>query len=147
MNEAELQTLLRGLLAVSGETEWLEFKHNQAREEEIGEYISALANASALHEKDAGYIVWGIEDFTRKVIGTSFQPRLTKVGNEELEAWLILHLAPRIDFRFHEFSLDGHRIVRQLLAILVASYLAYRITVYLATRPEPPPPDDRSMEG
>jgi len=124
VNEAELQTLLRGLLAVSGETEWLEFKHNQAREEEIGEYISALANASALHEKDVGYIVWGIEDFTRRVVGTSFQPRLTKVGNEELEAWLTLHLAPRIDFRFHEFGLDGHRIV--MLAIPAARHTPVR---------------------
>lgn len=111
MNESELQALLRKLLAFSRESEWLEFKHNQAREEDIGEYVSALANAATLHGKEEGYIVWGIEDGTIKVVGTSFRPHQTKVGNEALEAWLACHLTPRVDFRIYEFSFDGLAVV------------------------------------
>ncbi|MEN9576352.1 MAG: hypothetical protein RL514_4207 [Verrucomicrobiota bacterium] len=111
MTETELQALLRKLLAFSRESEWLEFKHNQAREEEIGEYLSALANGAALLGKEQGYMVWGIEDGTRKVVGTSFRPHQTKVGNEALEAWLACHLTPRIDFRIHEFSFGGQPVV------------------------------------
>lgn len=111
MSEAELQALLKKLLAFSRESEWLEFKHNQAREEEIGEYLSALANGAALHGKEQGYLVWGIEDGTSKVVGTNFHPHQTKVGNEALESWLACHLTPRIDFRIYEFSFGGQPVV------------------------------------
>lgn len=124
MSESELQALLCKLLAFSRESEWLEFKHNQAREEEIGEYLSALANGAALHGKEEGYIVWGIEDGTSKVVGTSFRPHQTKVGNEALEAWLACHLTPRMDFRIHEFSSGGLPVV--LIVVPAASHTPVR---------------------
>jgi predicted HTH transcriptional regulator len=61
-----MQSVVRSLLAQSRETEWLEFKLNDGREEKIGEYLSALSNSAALHEREAGYIVWGVEDRTRR---------------------------------------------------------------------------------
>ncbi|MCX7169696.1 MAG: putative DNA binding domain-containing protein [Proteobacteria bacterium] len=75
--------------------------------EEIGEYLSALSNGAALHGKPFGYIVWGIEDGTRRILGTTFQPRRAKVGNEALENWLLRLLTPRIDLTIHEFERDG----------------------------------------
>lgn len=111
MTESELQALLVKLLASGRESEWLEFKHNQAREEDIGEYLSALANGAALNGKEEGYIVWGVEDGTCEVVGTTFRPHQMKVGNEALEAWLACHLTPRVDFRIHEFSKDGLHVV------------------------------------
>jgi predicted HTH transcriptional regulator len=111
MTEVELQALFRKLITFSRESEWLEFKHNNTREDEIGEYLSALANGAALHGKEQGYIAWGIEDGTSKVVGTSFRPHHTKVGNETLEAWLSCHLTPRIDFRINEFVFDGYSVV------------------------------------
>ena len=67
------------------ETEWLEFKHNNAEPQEIGEYLSALANGAALHRQAQAYLLWGVEDGTHAVVGTAFRPRRAKVGNEELE--------------------------------------------------------------
>lgn len=99
---------LRGLPA---ETEWVELKSNNADGQAIGEYISALANAAALEGKAAGYLVWGIEDATHDVVGTSFRPRQERRGNEELESWLLRLLTPKADFRFHEIELDGMRVV------------------------------------
>ncbi|MEX1027780.1 MAG: ATP-binding protein [Candidatus Paceibacterota bacterium] len=111
MNQQELSTLLTELRSHSHETEWIEFKHNHADPQEIGEYLSAISNSAALHRKDAAYIVWGIEDATHNVVGTTFKPRQAKKGNEELENWLLRLLAPRIDMKIHEFQENGVDVV------------------------------------
>ena len=43
-----LTSLVRELCAQPRETEWVEFKENDAEPQAIGEYVSALANAAAL---------------------------------------------------------------------------------------------------
>ena len=65
-----LQGLLRELCRLPQETEWVEFKHNNADAPVIGEYISALANSAALLGKQLAYVVWGIDDATHSVLGT-----------------------------------------------------------------------------
>lgn len=111
MSSEELNTLLKSLRGLPHETEWVEFKHNDAEPEEVGEYISALSNSSALLGKEAGYVVWGIENQTHKVLGTSFKPRGRKVNGQELESWLVQNLTPRVHFNIHEFNSDGLPIV------------------------------------
>ncbi|MBF8253592.1 MAG: putative ATPase, AAA 4 family, partial [Deltaproteobacteria bacterium] len=106
-----LDHLLKSLLALPTETEWVEFKHNNDAPEEIGKYLSALANSAALHGREAGYIVWGVEDVTWRAVGTTANPRQKKIGNEELENWLAHLLSPRVDFRFHEWEHQGLRMV------------------------------------
>ena len=93
------------------ETEWVEFKVNRADPEDIGEYISALANGAALNGKESAYLLWGIADGTHAVVGTRFVPAAAKKGNEPLENWLRHGLTPRVDFRFHEVAFDGKRVV------------------------------------
>lgn len=110
MNE-ELDRLLSSLLPLPKETEWVEFKHNNDAPEEMGEYISALANTAALLGKDRAYMMWGVEDMTHRILGTSFRPRHAKVGNEELENWLLRLLEPRSEFRIHEWQHNGNNIV------------------------------------
>ena len=111
MTPAQLSALLIELLQLPKESECVEFKHDNADPEKIGEYLSALANSAALHGRETAYIVWGIEDGTHKVVGTSFQPRKAKKGNEELENWLLHSLRPQINFRMHEWAHQGHRVV------------------------------------
>lgn len=108
---AELVRLMRELLSLPRETEWIEFKQNNTNPEEIGEYLSALGNAAALHRRRVAYIIWGIEDGTREVVGTTFKPREQKIGNEELENWLARLLSPHLDFTIHEFEYDKHPVV------------------------------------
>jgi ATP-dependent DNA helicase RecG len=106
-----LVSLVRELSKLPRETEWVEFKKDDANPDEIGEYISALANSAALIGKAAAYVVWGVEDATHRIVGTSFSPKSTKVGNEEIENWLLRLLTPKIDFRFHEMTLDAVPVV------------------------------------
>ncbi len=111
MTDDELIRLIKELTAHRKETEWVEFKCNRIRPEEIGEYISALSNSAALLGKEAAYIVWGIDNGTLDVVGTDFKPRVEKIGNEELENWLATQLNPRIGFDIYEFSDEGMNFV------------------------------------
>ncbi len=103
--------LVRELSKLPKETEWAEFKHNYAEPQDIGEYISALSNSAALVGKASAYLIWGLNDNDHAVVGTQFSPRTTKVGNEELENWLLRALAPRIHFSFFEIQVDGLPVV------------------------------------
>ena len=123
--------LVRELCNLPHETDWVEFKVNYRKPHTIGEYISALANAAALHGKAHAYMLWGVENGTHVVAGTKFSPATAKKGNEPLETWLLRLLNPRIDFRFHEVMVNELRVV--LLEIERASQhpVAFNGTEYI----------------
>ncbi|OQX29353.1 MAG: transcriptional regulator [Spirochaeta sp. LUC14_002_19_P3] len=101
------------------ECEWVEFKHNHANADEIGQYISALSNSALLSGKDKAYIVWGIDDKAHSIIGTDFSLDRARVGNEELENWLLQRLNPKINFKFESIEIDDKNVV--ILQINAAS--------------------------
>lgn len=103
--------LVRELCKLPMETEWVEFKHNDAEPQQIGEYISALANSAALNGKIKGYVAWGVQDSDHALLGTSFSPSTATKGNEPLETWLLRLTEPKIGFSFHELTVDGKAIV------------------------------------
>lgn len=106
-----LTSLVRELCALPRETEWVELKVNEAEPKAIGEYISALSNAAALVGKAFAYLVWGVRDDDHGVVGTTFDPHAARVGNEELESWLLRLLEPKIDFRFFTVTVDERPVV------------------------------------
>lgn len=106
-----LTGLVQELVKLPHETEWVEFKGSNRHPEEIGEYISAISNSAALNGKANGYVVWGIENGSHAVIGTTFSPLDEKKGNEPLETWLLRLLTPKIHFRFHEVTMEGKALV------------------------------------
>ena len=106
-----LVSLVQELRKLPAETEWVEFKVDEHEPSEVGEYISALANSAALTGKAFSYLVWGIADADHAIVGTRFTPKGEKVGNEELENWLLRLLAPKVHFQFFEVTVDGHRVV------------------------------------
>lgn len=104
MTDLTLQSRLDHLLALPAETEWVEFKHNNADPEQMGEYLSALSNSAVLHDQARAWLAWGVRDADHAVVGTTFRPRQAKVGNQDLEGWLTTKTYPRVDFRIHEFD-------------------------------------------
>jgi ATP-dependent DNA helicase RecG len=75
-------SLLRRLLQETSESTWLEFKHGNCDPQEIGNYVSALANAAILGGKDRAFLVFGVEDKTKLPIGTAVRLKQLKVGGE-----------------------------------------------------------------
>lgn len=111
MNDIDLKKLLEELVQQPSESEWIEFKHNFHSPEEIGERISAISNSACILGKNYGYIVFGIEDNTQQIIGTTFKAKSHKAkGNEELEMWLTNRLDPKINFQIYNFEYDGKQI-------------------------------------
>ena len=103
--------LVNELRKLPQETALVEFKENNDDAQEIGEYISALANSAALAGEDYAYLLWGITDTDHLVVGTSFSPCSAKKGKEDLESWLLRLLVPRIPFHFFEIFVEGRPVV------------------------------------
>ncbi|MCE3255727.1 MAG: transcriptional regulator [Rickettsiaceae bacterium] len=106
MNDQKLKDLLNELVKQSSENEWIEFKKDFHSFEEIGKNISALANGACLNNQPFAYLVFGVEDGTHKITGTTFKPQTHKKGNEILESWLATRLHPKTDFKIYEFDFD-----------------------------------------
>jgi ATP-dependent DNA helicase RecG len=114
MDSAALLAILSGLLHLPREQGTVEFKASLDVPEDIGQYISALANTAALQGHERAWVVWGVADRTHEVVGTNFDPfsRKTKAGsNEALIMWLQHMTQPRADFSFHEVRHPYGRVV------------------------------------
>jgi len=55
-------------------------------------------------KKSHGFLIYGIKDDTKEIIGTSFNSLTAKKGGEELKSWLLNRLFPRIDFEMYFFK-------------------------------------------
>lgn len=109
MTQPQLIELLDELVKQPHESEWVEFKLNFHSAEEIGECISALSNGACIHNQPFGYMVFGVEDRTHIIKGTTFKAKSHKKGTEDLEHWLATRLNPRIDFVVYEFDYESDR--------------------------------------
>ena len=110
-DENYLKDLVHELIKAPKETNCLEFKINNSDPQAIGEYISALANSAALTGTAQAYLLWGVEDLTHKIVGTDFEFQAKKIGNEELENWLLRQLTPKINFQFLTTTIEDKKIV------------------------------------
>lgn len=127
----EYSDLLSRLVEMPKETEWLEFKTSNDDPHMIGQLLSALSNAAALHRRERAFIVWGIDDKTHAVLGTEFSPSSQTVGKEELENWLTTQLEPRVHFWIRYAQLEDKPCV--MFEVEPASYrpVSFKGTEYI----------------
>lgn len=111
MKDKEIISIISDIQASPRECEWIEIKCNNKEPHLIGEYISALSNGAAYMGQSRGYLAYGIDDSSHAIVGTDFRPQREKIGNEELENWIAIHLSPRIDFSINEITIEGKHIV------------------------------------
>ena len=112
MASQALLNLLDQLRQLPREAATVEFKLNWDKPEDLGGYLSALANAAALERRDRAWAVWGVEAATHEVKGTSFDPFAAKgEGNQPLIMWLTQLTSPRPDFKFHDLAHPDGRVV------------------------------------
>ncbi|MDA7964393.1 ATP-binding protein, partial [Ruegeria sp.] len=109
--------LVNDLRKQPAETPWLEFKSSLNDHDKIGHLISALSNSARLEGKESAFLVWGIEDGSHNVVGTTFDPFTKTVGNQVFEFWLKQKLspAPVLQFRRVEHP-DGKLILLEIPA-------------------------------
>ena len=62
------------------EGETVEFKEasRDYSTDKIGSYFSALSNEANLHGSDAAWLVFGVRNKTRAVVGTDYRPELER---------------------------------------------------------------------
>lgn len=102
--------VIEELRAYDTEREWFEFKENWFKAGELGEYISALSNSAVIVGKKYAYFVWGINDKTHEIVGTSFDCN-QDVNYEPLKHFLARQCSPDINFIFEEALIEDKRVV------------------------------------
>ena len=102
--------LIENFLRLEDEYEWLDFKENWFSKDEIGEYISAVANGACLCGKEFGYVIWGISNQPRVVVGTTINFD-KEINNEPYKHYLARNLKPSVAFEVIEREYLNRRIV------------------------------------
>ena len=101
-------SLLKRLMQEPHETSWLEFKMNANFENKlIGEYVSSLANSALLAGRDFGYLVFGVHDVTREMVGCEIKLQTRKQGNEDFTNWLTRMIDPALMIDVIDFDCEG----------------------------------------
>jgi ATP-dependent DNA helicase RecG len=119
---------LRGMPA---ETSWLEFKAGNIDPDGIGKRCSALSNAARVEGRDCAYMVWGIEDGSHAVVGSSFQPDAQKVGGQLLQMWLANSLQPSVPFSFRVVAHPQGRLVLLEIPAAMGAPVAFNNIAYI----------------
>lgn len=131
MNNQRDVELINELLVNGSELTWLEFKKDNTDPELIGKLCSALSNGARIAGRDFGYIIWGVEDASKQVIGTRFNPDLEKKGNQPLQFWLAQRLKPSIAFKFRVINHPNGRVVLLEIPAANTAPVAFHGTSYI----------------
>lgn len=122
--------VFENLISFKDEYEWLDFKENWFSKDEIGEYISAIANGAALSGREYGYVIWRIRDSDKKIVGTSVNFD-RDIDGEPYKHYLARNLKPSIPFETTEFEYDGLRIVMLIIPASKAVVTKYKGQAYI----------------
>lgn len=111
MTPERLQQQLNELIA-AWESECVEFKRasNDFDTADIGRYFSALANEANLRGRESGWLVFGIDNQTRTVVGTHYREARDRLMG--LKHQVAQGLDPSTTFRdIHELMTEQGRVV------------------------------------
>ena len=94
------------------EDEVVEFKkaENNFDFDDLGRYFSALSNEANLRDKDFGWLVFGVHDKTREILGTTYKNSMKSL--QKLKYDLSQHTTDRNTFRdIYELEVEGKRVL------------------------------------
>lgn len=106
-----LEELLKDLIA-TWENEVIEFKQvgDNYSTSDIGKYFSALSNEANLRNKEKAWLVFGVNNKTRKVAGTDYRPESERL--QSLKMQIADDTEPGVTFRnIHEITVNEQRVV------------------------------------
>jgi ATP-dependent DNA helicase RecG len=94
------------------ENEVVEFKRaeNNFDFDDLGKYFSALSNEANLREKSFAWLVFGVHDKTREILGTTYKNGMKSL--QKLKYDLSQHTTDRNTFRdIYELEVEGKRVL------------------------------------
>ncbi len=112
MKPSDLKAKFDELLKLPAETEWVEFKEAKSNldSDDLGKYFVALCNEANLKGEPAGWLVLGVQDKPRKVVGSQYRPNRESL--DSLKQEIATHTTGRITFQeIHELNLPEGRVV------------------------------------
>lgn len=111
MSTEGLRELLSQLID-GWENEVVEFKRGRVgfSTSEIGKYFSALANEANLRDADSGWLIFGVEDGSRAVVGTGYRESADQLN--ALKQQILDDTEPRVTFTaIHELDHEEGRVL------------------------------------
>lgn len=108
----QLKEKLDYLLSLPAETEWMEFKQASRSYpfDKLGRYFSALSNEARLKNQAAGWLVFGIQDKSHKVVGTKF--RFNRPDLDSLKKEIANKTSNHLTFvEIHELDIPEGRVL------------------------------------
>ena len=122
--------ILENLLTFNDEYEWFDFKENWFSKDEIGEYISAISNGAAFCGKEYGYIIWGVNDKTKEIVGTTVNFD-RDIDGEPYKHYLARKLQPSIAFETVNFDYKNERLVMLIIPAAKSTKTKYNGIDYI----------------
>ncbi len=111
MNPEELNSLLQSLIS-RWESETVEFKNvgDSYSTSDIGKYFSALANEANLHGNERAWLVFGVDNKSRTVVGSAYRENPERLHS--LKKQIADGTEPSITFReIHELAHKNGRVI------------------------------------
>jgi len=126
-----LHVLVNDLASSGKETSIVEFKRGNSNRELVAKLISALSNSAALEGKREAYVLWGVDDETKRAVGTDFDPDVQTGNRPPLEFWLRQEIDPAPDFHFDTLNLDGKPLVLLTIPATTLRPVEYKHIAYI----------------
>ena len=127
MQQTELSRLLHQLIT-TWENEVVEFKQasNDYSTDDIGKYFSALANEANLRGAERGWLVFGVNNKTRAIVGTDYRTQKDRL--QSLKQQIAADAEPRVTFRgIHELQhADGRVLLFEIPAAPLGMPIAWK---------------------
>ena len=112
MTPAELHNTLNELIALPAETEWVEFKEAKGNFHfpDLGKYFSALSNEANLRRQAYGWLVFGVKDKPRGIVGSQYRPH--RPALDRLKQEIANHTTNHMTFQeIYELTTSKGRVV------------------------------------
>lgn len=113
MTKMDISVILQELLKLPAETEWVEFKRAEKdfSFSELGKYFSALCNEANLKKEKYGWLIFGLDHKSRKIMGTSYRSHGARTL-ENLKKEIADKTTGRITFsEIRQLNFNGHRAI------------------------------------
>jgi len=111
MEQQALQLILSALIS-RWENEVIEFKNvgDSYSTSDIGKYFSALANEANLRDAEKAWLVFGVDNKTRSIVGSDYRQDRERL--QSLKMQIAADTEPSITFReIHELKSDQGRVI------------------------------------